>query len=113
MLRLVLLLFGSFRAALHSRADLVIEPGSPAAARRPSPHRSAWPRDWCRSAVLGDVAKAVGEMVRRARLRETRDSDPMAPSRLPQVLDLALATSAHRSAFDQLWSTRIDPALGW
>ena len=25
MLRLVLLLFGSFRAALHSRADLVIE----------------------------------------------------------------------------------------
>ena len=29
-----------------------------------------WPRDWCRSAVLGDVAKAVGEMVRRARLRE-------------------------------------------
>src|SRR5437870_4019074 len=39
-------------------------------------------------------------MVRRARLRETRDGDPMAPSRLPPVLDLPLAASAHRSAFD-------------
>ena len=38
--------------------------------------------------------------------------DPMAPSRLPEVLDLALAASARGSAFNQLWSTRINPALG-
>src|SRR5438876_5334425 len=51
-------------------------------------------------------------MVRHARPRETRDSDPMAPSRVPQVLDLARATSAHRSALDQSWLARTDPSHG-
>src|SRR5258708_8021973 len=51
-------------------------------------------------------------MVRRACPRETRDRDPMAPSRVPQVLDLALATPAHRSALHQCWPARADPSHG-
>src|SRR5438105_580435 len=112
MLRLVLLLFGSFRAALHSRGHLVIENLALRQQLALLAHTGRRGRVTGPIGFLGDVAKAAGEMVRRARLREARDSDAMGSSWLPQVLDVALAASAHRSAFDQLWSTRIDPALG-
>jgi len=113
MLRLVLLLFGSFRAALHSRADLVIE--NPALRQQ----LAVLAHTGRRGRVTG-ADRLFWVTLRRLWtrwsdvlvFREARDSDPMAPSQLPQALDLALAASARRSAFDQLWSTRIDPALG-
>src|SRR2546422_6445307 len=111
MLRLVLVLFACFRAALYSPTDLVIEN---LALRQqlavPSPHRSAWMPDRCRSAVLGCVTKDVDEMVRRARLRETRDRDRMAPSQVPQALDFAPSTPAHTSYLHQRRPSRTDPS---
>src|SRR2546425_1404403 len=74
MLRLVLLLFGSFRAALHSRADLVIEN----LALRQQLAVLAHPGR--RGSVTGAdrLFWVTLRRRRRARLRETRDSDPMA-----------------------------------
>lgn len=112
MIRLALLLLGVLSSAFRSRADLLIEnlalrqqlsvvASSNRRRRITAADRLFWvvlQRVWSRwSEVLLFVKPETVIQWHR---------------RLPQVLDLALATSAHRPAFDPLWSTRIDPALG-
>src|SRR5216683_3271847 len=107
------LAISAHRAVFLSQVDLVLENLAlrqqlAAFARNgsASPHRCRRPTG------LARPAKALVAMVRRARLRETRDSGPLAPSQFSSLLDLALAAPPSRSTANRCPPPRIDTSDG-
>ena len=106
MLRFVLVLFAALRAALYSRTDLVIENLALRQQLAVLAHTG-------RRGRLAGADRLFWVMLRRVWTRwsdvlvfVTRDRDPMAPIWVPQVLDLALETPAHRSPLHPMRSSR-------
>src|SRR5216683_3753015 len=108
-----LLLVGTLRAVFLSQADLVLENlALRQQAGHVCPQPSASPHRCRRPTVLARPAAALVAMVRRARLRESRDGGPLAPSQFSSLLDLALAPPPSRSTANRCPPPRIDTSDG-